>query len=60
MFLIFFEFWNLISRFFIFQVPKYVFWGLWTFLDVFGGPKIIDLFTILEMFHEFGLIRGIS
>ena len=59
-FLIFFNFWNLISRFFIFQVPKYVFWGLWTFLDVFRGPEIIDLFTILKMFHEFGLIRGIS
>ena len=59
-FLTFFEFWNIISKFFIFQVPKYVFWGSWTFLDVFGGPKIIDLFTILEMFHEIGLIRGIS
>ena len=37
--LIFFKFWNRISRFFIFQVPKYVFWGLGTFLDVFGVSK---------------------
>ena len=59
-FLTFFEFWNLISRIFIFQGPENRFWGLVTFLDVFGGPKIIDLFTILEMFREFGLIRGIS
>ena len=57
---ILFNLWNLISRFFIFRVPKYVFWGLWTFLDVFWGPKIIDLCTILKMFHEFGLVRGIS
>ena len=28
--------------------------------DVLGCPKIIDLFTILKMFHEFGLIRDIS
>ena len=28
--------------------------------DVLGCPKIIDLFTISKIFHEFGLIRDIS
>ena len=56
-FLTFFEFWNLISRIFIFQGPENRFWGLGTFL---GCPKIIHLFTILKIFYEFGLIRGIS
>ena len=56
-FLTFFEFWNLISRIFIFQGPENRFWGLGTFL---GCPKIIDLFTSLKFFYEFGLIRGIS
>ena len=56
-FLTFFEFWNLISRIFIFQGPENRFWGLGTFL---GCPKIIDLFTILRIFYEFELIRGIS
>ena len=56
-FLIFFEFWNLISRIFIFQGPENRFWGPGTFL---GCPKIIDLFTSLKKSYEFGLIRDIS
>ena len=59
-FFTFFEFWNLISRIFIFQGPENPFWGPGTFLDVFGVSKIINLFTILKMFHEFWLIRDIS
>ena len=34
MFLTFFEFWNLISRIFIFQGPENRFWGLGTFWGV--------------------------
>ena len=37
-----------------------MFWGLWTFWDVFYVQQIIDLFTILTIFYKFGLIRDIS
>ena len=53
LFLTFFEFWNLISKIFIFQGPENRFWGPGTFLDVFGGPKIIDLFTVLQILYKF-------
>ena len=49
-FLTFFEFWNLISRIFILQGPENRFWGLGTFL---GCPKIIDLFTVLQILYKF-------
>ena len=38
-FLTFFEFWNLISRIFIFQGPENRFWGLGTFWERFGVSK---------------------
>ena len=42
---------------FLISVPKYVFWGLGTF---WGVQKIIDLFTIVLIFYNFGLIRDKS
>ena len=38
-FLRFFNFWNLISRIFIFQGPENRFWGLGTFWERFGVSK---------------------
>ena len=59
-FLIFFNFWNLISRIFIFQVPENRFWGLGTFLVVFYVQKIINLFTVFLIFYKFGQIHDKS
>ena len=38
-------------------VPKYVFWGLWTF---WGVQKFTDLVTTLKIVYQFAVIRDTS
>ena len=51
---------NLESGFQIFHIPipKHVFWGLWTFLDVLACPKIHDFLYNFENYNKGSKLMG--